>query len=112
MVSEQKEHLEMCFENSWYPDFSRLRNLHDDEILVEVKKKVDADGDDLGIFFTDSIDAASRCEVEVLEGFCQGISLEDVDSGNDPAGNRRAVWLDDRAGSPDLEGGGDTRQYE
>jgi hypothetical protein len=105
MVSEKKDHLEVCFENSWYPDFSILRDLRDDEILVEVKKKVDADGDDLGIFFTDSGDAAPRCEVEVLEDFCQGTSLEDVESGNGAAGHRKAVWLDDRASSPDLQRG-------
>ena len=64
--------MEACFENSWYLDFSILRNLDDDETLVEVKKKVDADGDDLGIFFMDSGDAAPRCEVEVLEDFCRG----------------------------------------
>src|SRR2546423_5707022 len=111
MVSEQKDHLEVCFENSWWPDFSRLRKLHDDETLVEVKKKVDADGDDLGIFFMDCGDAASRCEVEVLEEFCRGVSLGDVESGIGTAGHRRAVWLDDR-GSPDLEGSGDARKYE
>lgn len=109
MVSEKKDRLEVCFENSCYPDFSRPRNLHDDKILVEVKKKVDADGDDLGIFFMDSGDTASPCEVEVLEDFCRGISLEDVELGNGTAGHRRAVWLDDRGSSPDLEGSGDAR---
>ena len=57
MASEQKDHLEVCFENSGYLDFSRLRNLDNDETLVEFKK-VDADGDDLGVFLTDSRDSA------------------------------------------------------
>jgi hypothetical protein len=105
MTSEKKDHLEVCSENSWYPDFSILRNLHDNEILVEVKKKVNADGDDLGIFFTDSGDAASRCEVEVLEDYCWGTSLKDVESGNGAAGLRRTVWLNDRASGPDLQSG-------
>jgi hypothetical protein len=108
MVCEQKDCL---VENSWYQDFSRLRNLDDDETLVEARKRVDADGDDLGIFFMDSRDEAPPCEVEVLEDFCRGISLEDVESGIGAAGHRRAVWLDDR-NSLDLEGSGDTRQYE
>src|ERR1700722_16113665 len=103
MVSEKKDHLEVCFENSWYLDFSILRDLDDDEILVEVKKKVDAVGDDLSIFFTDSRDAAPPCEVEVLEDFCRGTSLEDVESANSAAGHR--VWLDDRASGPDLQSG-------
>jgi hypothetical protein len=105
MVSEKKDHLEVCFGNSWYLDFSILRDLRDDEILVEVKKKVNADGDDLGIFFIDSGDAAPPCEVEVLDDFCRGTSLEDVESGNGAVGYRRAVWLDDRASSPDLQSG-------
>jgi len=112
MASEQKDYLEVCFENSWYADFSRLRKLDDDETLVEVKKKFDADGDDLGIFFMDSGDAASRYEVEELKDFCRGISLEDVESGIGTAGHRRAVWLDDRSSSQDLERSGHTRQYE
>jgi hypothetical protein len=103
MASEKKD-LEVCFENSWYLDFSLLRNLHDDETSVEVKKKVD-DDDDLGIFFMDPGDAAPRCEVEVLEDFCRGTSLEDVTLGNGVAGQRRTVWLDDRANSPDLQSG-------
>jgi hypothetical protein len=112
MASEKKDHLEVCFENSWYSDFSRLRYLNDDKTLVEVKKKVNADGDDIGIFSMDSGDTASPCEVEVLEDFCRGISFEDVESGIGTAGHRRAVWLDDRSSSPDLGGSGYARQYE
>lgn len=105
MASEKKDHLEVCSENSWYLGFSRLRNLHDDETSVEVKKKVDDDGDDLGIFFMDSRDAAPRCEVEVLEDFCRGTGLEDAKSGNGAPGHRKNVWLDDRASSPALQCG-------
>jgi hypothetical protein len=111
MVSEKKDHLEGCFENSWYPDFSRLRNHYDDKALAEFKKKVEADGGELGFFFMDSGDT-SPCEVEVLEDFCRGISLKDVELGVGTAGYRRAVWLDDRDSSPDLKGSGDARQYE
>jgi hypothetical protein len=113
MASEKKNRPEVSFENSWYSEFSRLRNLNDDKTLVEFKKKVGAAGDDLGIFFMDSEDTASPCEVEVLEAFCRGISLEDVESGiGTAAGHRRAVWLDDRDISPDVEGSGEARQYE
>jgi hypothetical protein len=99
-------------ENSWHPEFSILRLLHDDEKLVEFKKKVDADGDDLGIFFMDHLDTASPCEIEVFEDFCRGISFKEVAKGAGTAGTRRAVWLDDRGNSLDLEGSGDARQYE
>jgi hypothetical protein len=112
MVSKQNEHLEVCFENSWCPEFSRLRNLDDHETLVEFKKKIDAEGDDLDIFFIDSEDAASLCEVEVLQDLCRGMSLEDVESGIGRAGFRRAVWLDERGSIPDLEGSGHARPCE
>jgi hypothetical protein len=112
MVSEKRDHLEVCFENSWHPDFSRRRNLHDDKILVEVKKKVGADGDDLGIFIADSGDTASPCEVEVAEAFCRGMSLKHVDSGIGTAGNRRCVWLDDRDSRPGLKANGTARQHD
>ena len=108
MACEQKGHLA---QNSWYSDFSRFRDLEDDETLVEARKMVDADGDDLGIFFVDLRDEAPPCEVEVLEECCRGMSFKDVEEGIDKAGYRRAVWLDDRY-SLGLEGSGDTRQYE
>jgi hypothetical protein len=98
-------------ENSWYADFSRLRDLDDDETLVEVKMNVDADGDVLGNFM-DSGDAASGCEVEVLKAFCHGISPEDVESGEGTAGYRRAVWVDDRSSSQGLERSDRKRQYD
>src|SRR5271163_1123011 len=112
MVSEQQDRLEMCFENSWYLDFSRRRNLDDDETCVKLKKKVNADGDDLGHFFVDFGDAASRYEVEVVDDFCRGISLEDVESGIGTDYRAPRVWLDDRDSGSDLEGSGDARQYE
>src|SRR5579862_8035504 len=100
-LSLKKRPQEECFENSWHPEFSTLRNPNDDQILVKFKKEVDADGDDLGIFIRDSTDTASLCEVEVLEDFCQGGCLEDVESGISTAGHRRAIWVDDRASSLD-----------
>jgi hypothetical protein len=74
--------------------------------------EVNADGDDVGIFFIDSRNSASPCEVEVLEDFCQSISLEDVESGISTAGHRRVVWLDDSDSSLDLAGSGDARQHK
>ena len=105
MVSEKKDHLEVCFENSWHPDFSLLRNFHDDKTSVDVMKMADADEDDLDIFFMFSGDAAPLCEVEVVKDYCRGTTLEDVESGNGAAGQRRTVWLDDRANSPNLQSG-------
>ncbi|KAF2194232.1 hypothetical protein K469DRAFT_651442 [Zopfia rhizophila CBS 207.26] len=104
MVSENRG---LC----WHSEFSRIRNLHDDGTLVDLKKKVDADGDELGIFMDSGV-TDSQYEMEVLEDFCRGISLEDIESGLNTAGSRRAVWIDDREGNLELEGSGNPRQYE
>jgi hypothetical protein len=96
------------FDTSWSPKFSIRRNVRDDRILVELRKKLDADGDDLDIFFVDSGDTASRCAVEVVGGFCRGFEFEDVARARDRAGQWRNVWLDERD-CPNLEGSGEIR---
>jgi hypothetical protein len=111
MGSKKRAPQEACFDNSWYSGFSRLRDLRDGNTLVDDRKKMNADGDFLDIFFRDSDKTASLCEVEVLADFCRGMSLEEVVSCLGTAGHRRAVWLDDRENNPDLEGSGDARQY-
>jgi hypothetical protein len=96
------------FENSWYSEFSRLRNLHDDKLWVEVKKGVDADGDgDLAIFLMDS----GETMVELVEDFCWGMRSRDEETGTCIAGQRK-VWLDDRSSGLDLEGSGNVRKHE
>jgi hypothetical protein len=108
MLPEKREHLEEGFENSWQPEFSIRRKFFNDTTYAS-ERMIDGDEDILGFF--DSMDMASPCEVEVLEEFCRGISLEDLASGRGAAGCRRAVWLDDRCGDLDLIGSGQARQY-
>lgn len=99
------------FSDSWCEEFSVPRKINNERRLVELRKEQEADGNDLGIFFFDSEDTAAPLEVHVVESFCQSTSFQDVKNGKGLAGSRRAAWLDDR-NSPDLEGSGETREYE
>jgi hypothetical protein len=98
-------------EKNWCPEFSRLRK-RNEKTLVELKKNVNADVEDLGNIFIVSGNTDSPLEVEVLEDFCRGTSLEDVKAGTGRAGIQRVVWVDERTCFPDREGSGDARQHE
>lgn len=111
MASAKKSNVQGCFDNKWYPEFVDFRNIRDDTTLVNIEKKINAAGNDLGISYMFSENTASPCEVEVLDKFCRAASLEDVRLGRGIAGNRRTVWLDDRS-SRKLEGSGEARQYD
>lgn len=101
------------FEKTWDPDFSEFRKVVDEKLLVDLKEEVNADGDNLRYFFTDSGDTVPQTEIELLEDFCQDTSLEDVKLGKSSAGSKRVIWIDDRSTSDlDLIGGGDARQHE
>ena len=63
MTSEKQGCLEDFFEKRWYPEFTKRRKLRDEKAIVDLKKDVDADGDDLGNFLRDSDDIASHCEL-------------------------------------------------
>jgi hypothetical protein len=101
------------FEKIWDPQFLEVRKVADDKLLVDLKEEVNADGDNLGYFLTDSRDTASPSEVELLEEFCRDTSLEDVKFGKLSAGSKRAIWVDDRSTTDlDLIGGGNVREHE
>jgi hypothetical protein len=106
--TEYCDHLD--FEASWSPKFSLRRTLHDDRVLVEIRKDLDADGDELDIFCADSGDTASRCAVEVIGKFCRHIKLEDVVRRRDRAGQFRNVWLNEKCCIPELKGRGESRE--
>jgi hypothetical protein len=95
---------------NWWREFSSARKINDEQRFVEMKRDLDADGGDIGIFFIDSEDATAPLEVEVIANFCQGASFECVKKGMGLAGSRRSAWLDDR-NSPCLTGTGETREY-
>jgi hypothetical protein len=100
-------------EKSWYPEFSTYRKIHDNRILVEVRKEeLHTFGDNLGIFCAASGNIGSRFEVEVLENFCHGANPTDVIAGKGPAGYQRIVWIDDRNSSSSSEKRGDARQHK
>jgi len=105
------QELALPFEKTWCPEFSRLRKFNE-RTLAEVEKNIGAKVADLGTIFIVSGNDDSPLEVEVLEDFCRGTSLEDVKVGRGRAGTQRVVWLDERNGTEGLEGSGDARQHE
>jgi hypothetical protein len=96
------EHVDEFLENFWYPEFSTFRTLHNKTTLCDVKSRCNEiyDGEEIGIFFTDSGDEHSPREFEVLTRFCRGTCLEDVISRKGAAGELRVVWMDERTSSP------------
>lgn len=95
----------------WCPEFSKLRKLNE-KTLGELKTELNADEEHLSNPFICSGNENYPLEVEVLGDFCRGISLEDVKAGRGRAGTQKAVWVDERNGSPNLEGSGDARKHE
>jgi hypothetical protein len=106
------DHSHAHFGNRWCREFSNPRGINDEERLVEARRRQGFDGDDLRTFFIDHQDTTAPLEVKVLEIFCRGTRLEDVKKGEGLAGSQRTLWIDDRNSFPDLEGCGDTREYE
>jgi hypothetical protein len=107
----ERQEVPVPSQKNWCPEFSRLRKLNE-RTLVEVKKNVNANVEDVGTIFIISGNSDSPLEVEVLEDFCRSTSLEDVKVGRGSAGTQRVIWNDERNGTPDLEGSGDTREHE
>ena len=101
MVFLKGEHIDEFLEIFWHPEFSIFRPLHDKTTLGVVKSRGGEiyDGEEIGIFFTDSGDEDSTREFEVLTRYCRGTCLEDVISGKSEAGELREVWMDERTSS-------------
>jgi len=111
MVPSKSERLDESFENFWYLEFSTLRKLNFETTLGYIKSQ-GGDGEEIGIFFTDSGDVDSPREFEVLTKFCYGTFLKDVISGKGTAGSLRVVWMDERTSGPVQETCGPARQHE
>jgi hypothetical protein len=88
----------------WDPIFAEDR-IPKERSYVELKRKLNADGDDLDIFLQDEENSVPSREIEEVKEFCQGASVESVKSGTGVAGKSRRAILGDRSciGS---EGGG------
>jgi hypothetical protein len=96
---------------TWCTEFSIPRKVNE-ETLAELKQKVKADLRDLPNLFMLSGNKDSPLEVEVLEDFCRGTSLEDVRAGIGSAAHQRVVWIDERDGFRNLNGSGAAREHE
>jgi hypothetical protein len=104
--------------SGWCSEFSRFRKIKE-ETLGELKKKINADEDEPRNLFMLSGTEDIPLEIEVVEDFCRGTTLEDVRVGRGGAGAQRVVWLDERnglidesTGLLDLNGSGGARHHE
>jgi hypothetical protein len=92
----------------WDPIFSTDRNLLEEDCAwVECKRRpnIDADGDDLSLFFKDSEDDSPSYEFDEVEEFCQGARWDELTSDASVLYHERFIWLDDRCSCPDKNEG-------
>lgn len=94
--TKRERHPSDCYAKEWSPRFSKDQNFKDDESWVDIKRKLNAVGDDFGIFLEDVEGSVPCFQVKEVQEFCQGIRLEDLVAGAGTAGQRRGAWLDDR----------------
>jgi hypothetical protein len=97
--------------SGWCPEFSRRRKIKE-ETLGGLKEKLDADEEEPRNLFMLSETEDSPLEIEVLEAFVRGTTLEDVETGRGRTGTQRVVWIDERNGFPDLKGSGEARRHD
>lgn len=87
--------------------FAQDRDFKEDQLFLEWMRQENAEGDAVDIFWKDSESSPSSFHIEVVRKFCQGVSLNDLNSGAG-RGERRAAWLDDRCahrtGKPNATG--------
>lgn len=84
------------YAKEWSRRFSKDQNFKEDGSWVDSKRKMDAVGDEFGIFLEDAESSVPCPQVEEVQEFCQGIRLEDLVASAGTAGQRRGAWLDDR----------------
>jgi hypothetical protein len=109
-IPEERRYPLLCFTNAWDPAFFTRHDLtgKDDVSAVEAKKNIGVVGDKLTIFLQVSEDLGCPCEADEVKRYCEGVSLEGLETGVGEAGERRAAWLDDR-NSLDQTGSGNAR---
>jgi hypothetical protein len=112
-IPEERSYPFLCLTNAWDPAFFTRRDLtgKDDISAVEARKSIGDVGDKLTIFLQVSEDLGCPCEADEVKRYCEGVSLEDLESGVGEAGERRAAWLDDR-NSLLQTGSGNARLYD
>jgi hypothetical protein len=104
------------FAKEWNSTFFQERDNHDNLSFVEERRKLftkdrlenpedflneivreDAPGENsIETFFGDFDDAMALVQVDEVKEFCRNVSLKSLRLGDDPAGYKRASWVDDR----------------
>lgn len=109
--SGRRERLSNCYAKKWNPVFSKDRNFKEDESWVESKRKFNAVGDDISIFFEEFESSVPSCQVEEVREYYQGVGLEGLKSQAGTVEGPPAAWLDDRSLFP-LICGRSVREHE
>jgi hypothetical protein len=80
----------------WNPLFSKDREFNDDwsRSYLEIKRKIDAAGDWIDLFFQECEGTIASCKLEELKDFCRRVSADNL---NSVAGTPGRAWLDERS---------------
>jgi hypothetical protein len=86
----------VCYAKKWNPLFSENREFNDDwsRSYLELKRKINAAGDWIDLFFQEYEGTIASCKLEELKEFCRRVS---VDNPNSAAGTPGRAWLDERS---------------
>jgi len=95
MSGDKEGHISKFFPKEWIPVFSKDRKFKEDESW---KGKLEVDGGgDIGILVQEEGSSAPSFKTLEIEEYCEGATLDDLESGAGCAGQRRLAWLDDRS---------------
>src|SRR5437588_4957955 len=82
------------YAKEWNPRFLEDQDFKEDGSFVELRKLVDADGDDLDIFLRHYEGPVPDCAVALIKEFCSGINPNLLQS--ESTQTQRGAVLDDR----------------
>jgi hypothetical protein len=94
MSGDRESHPFKSFTKEWVPVFSKDRKFKEDGSWKDIE--VDG-GDDIGILVQEDEGPVPSFKTLEIEEYCEGASLDDLESGAGSAGQRRQAWLDDRS---------------
>jgi hypothetical protein len=95
MSGDKEGHISKSFPKEWVPVFSKDRKFKEDGSW---KDNVEVDGgDDIGILVQEDEGSVPSFKTLEIEEYCEGATLDDLESGAGCAGQRRLAWLDDRS---------------
>jgi hypothetical protein len=88
-----------CYEKHWDPTFAKDPEFNEDwpRSYVDWKRDIGAVGEGIELFLQDVEDSNLDDKVEELKTFVAPVTLEHLQQGVGPAGQRFGAWLDERS---------------